>query len=34
VYTSQGAEFLRLSDGSVVRLDRLVSIDGRAVPGA
>ena len=34
VYTSEGAEYLRLNDGSVVRLDRLVSVDGRSVPAA
>lgn len=29
VYTSVGAEYLRLRDGATVRLDRIIALDGR-----
>lgn len=32
VYTRTGAEYLRLRDGSVFRLDRIVALDGRPMP--
>ena len=32
VYTRAGAEYLRLRDGSVFRLDRIRALDGRPMP--
>lgn len=32
VYTRAGAEYLRLRDGSVFRLDRILTLDGRPMP--
>jgi len=32
VYSRAGAEYLRLADGTTVRLDRLVRVDGRPLP--
>lgn len=29
VYTSAGAEYMRVSEGSVVRLDHILTVDGR-----
>lgn len=34
VYSREGAEYLRLSDGPTIRLDRIVRLDGRPVPSA
>lgn len=33
VYTHDGREFMRLDSGVVIRLDRLISVDGTAAPG-
>jgi Rho-binding antiterminator len=33
VYTEGKEEFLRLAGGAVVRLDRLISVDGEPLPG-
>jgi transcriptional antiterminator Rof (Rho-off) len=32
VYTRRGAEYLRLRDGSVFRLDHIQALDGRPLP--
>ncbi|MDA0747841.1 MAG: hypothetical protein O2954_15065 [bacterium] len=32
VYTKGDEEFLRLDNGAVVRLDRLIEVDGKIVP--
>lgn len=32
VYTRAGAEYLRLRDGSIFRLDRIRALDGRPMP--
>jgi Rho-binding antiterminator len=33
VYSRGGAEYLRLADGTVVRLDRIRALDGLPIPG-
>ncbi len=33
VYTESGEEFIKISDGSFIRLDRIVRIDDEAAPG-
>ncbi len=34
IYARGGAEYLRLDDGSVIRLDRIISVDGTVFPPA
>ena len=34
LYTKQGYEYMLLANGTEVRLDRLISVDGRYVPGS
>ncbi len=33
VYAEHGADYLRLDDGTVIRLDRLVAVGGVPLPG-
>jgi Rho-binding antiterminator len=33
IYTEGKEEFLRLAGGAVIRLDRLVTVDGKPLPG-
>jgi len=32
IYTKEGEEFLQLADGTVIRLDRIISLNGVEVP--
>lgn len=34
IYTKEGEEFLQLANGTVIRLDRIVSLNGIEVPKA
>lgn len=33
IYTKAGEEFLQLTDGTVIRLDKIISLNGIDVPG-